>query len=233
MKIVRQNNNICPGADKTYLTVFPQGEKSIKFYTPFPDVRWEIVEQVKNEPQGQYWVSITYQNTGIASPNLACGETVQAFVFRAKKNGYYNFIQGKILGIVLTKESYEIVPTYKISVKSINGYVSKQVLTDPNTGNRALQSKSECSFNYPAAAYPNSVKIEDIIPITGGYEYEFKVFDERGLVFSKIFETIPTIDDHCVFPREKCPPGTCECDCNPHYICCYGKDGKVKKLIYK
>ncbi len=233
MKIVRKGNNICTGAIKTYLTAYPQGEESIMFYTPFPYVRWEILEKVKNEPQGQYWVSITYQNTGIAGQALACGQTVQASVFRAQKDGYYNFIQGKILGIVLTKESYEAVATYKISVKSVNGYISKQVLTDPNTGNRALQSKTECSIYHPAAAYPNSVKIDDIIPITGGYEYEFKVFDERGFVFSRIFQTIPTIDDYCVFPREECPPGTCSCDCNTHYICCYGKDGKVKKLIYK
>ena len=232
-KVVREGNNICQGADKTYLTAYLQGEEAIRFYTPFPYVRWSIIEKVKNEPQGQYWVSITYKNTGVAGQALGCKETVQARVLRAQRNSHYNLIKGKILGIVFTKESYQPVATYKIAVENINGYISKHLLTDRNTGNRGLQSKINCSFNHPAAAYPGSVIIDDIIPITGGYEYEFRVFDERGLVFSKIFPTIPTIDDYCVFPREECPPGTCECDCNPHYICCYGKDGKVKKLIYK
>ncbi len=234
MKIVRQGNNVCPGADKTYLTAYPQGAESIKFYTPFPDVRWEIVELVKNEPQGQYWVSITYQNTGIAGQALACGQTVQARVYRAQKDGHYNLIKGKILGIFLTKESYEAVATYKISVENANGYVSKQILTDPNTGNRALQSKTECSIYHPSAAYPGSVKIEDIIPITGGYEYEFRVFDQRGFVFSKTFETIPTIDDYCVFPQKKCPLGTCSCDCSNTHVCCYDpKTGKVVTSFLK
>ncbi len=92
-----------------------------------------------------------------------------------------------------------------------------------------------CSHsNFIAAALPGSVKIEDIIPITGSYEYEFRVFDERGLVFSKILDEIPTVDNYCIFSEQKCPPGTCECDCSNTHICCYdSKTGEVVTSFLK
>ena len=234
MKVVRQGNNICPGAIETYLTVFPQGEESIKFYTPFSSVRWEIVEKVKNEPQGQYWVLITYQNTGTKHPTYGCGETKHARIYGTQNNGSYNLVKGEILDIVLTKESYEAVASYKLQVKNINHYVFKHQLVDSQTGNRSLQSESKCNIYKPSAAFPGSVRIEDVIPITGGYEYEFKVFDQRGFVFSKVFAEIPTIDDYCVFPERECPPGTCRCDCGSSHVCCYdSKTGEVVTSFLK
>ncbi len=233
MRIVREGQNICPGADKTYLTVFVEGEKQFKFYTPFSSVRWEVIEKTGSDPQGQYWVAISYTNTGTRHPTYGCGETKYANVYGRPANNQYRKIQGAIIGIILNKKSWEGAPSYKLKVETSWGAIIEYSITDTIYGNRSLQSKSQCNSNFISAALPGSVIIEDIIPITGGYEYEFRVFDERGLVFSKPVDEIPTVDDYCVFPQERCPPGTCECDCNPNYICCYGKDGIVKKIISK
>lgn len=233
MKVVREGQNICLGADKTYLTVFIEGEEQFKFYTPFSSVRWSVVEKTGSDPTGEYWVAISYTNTGTKYPTYGCGEKKYANVYSRPANNQYRKIQGAIIGVVLNKKSWEGAPSYKLKVETSWGAIIEYSITDAVYGNRSLQSKSQCDPNFISAALPGSVMIEDIIPITGGYEYEFRVFDERGLVFSKTFETIPTIDHYCVFPQEKCPPGTCECDCNPNYICCYGKDGIVKKIISK
>ena len=233
MRVVREGQNICQGADKTYLTVFVKGESQFKFYTPFSSVRWEVVEKTGKDPKGQYWVAISYTNTGTKHFTYGCGETKYANVYARPVNNQYRKIQGAIIGIILNKKSYEGSPSYKLKVENKNGTIIEYLITDTIYGNRSLQSKSQCDPNFIAAALPGSVVIEDIIPITGGYEYEFRVFDERGLVFSKTLQEIPTVDNYCVFPQERCPPGTCECDCNPNYICCYGKDGIIKKIIYK
>ena len=233
MRIVSEGQNICPGADKTYLTVFVEGESQFKFYTPFSSVRWDVIEKTGSDPNEQYWVAISYTNTGTRHPTYGCGETKYANVYGRPANNQYNQIKGAIIGIVLNKKSWEGTPSYKLKIETSWGATIEYSITDKIYGNRSLQSKSQCDPNFISAALPGSVIIEDIIPITGGYEYEFRVFDERGLVFSKPVDEIPTVDDYCIFPQEECPPGTCPCDCHPSYTCCYGKDGKVKKLIYK
>ncbi len=233
MRVVREGQNICPGADKTYLTVFVEGEEKFKFYTPFPNVRWEVVEKTGSDPTGEYWISIIYINTGTKHPDYDCAAPKYANVYARPSKGKYRWIQGAIIGIALNKKSYEGAPSYKLVVKTSSGRIIEYLITDTIYGNYSLRSEAECKSKFISAAYPGSVKIEEIIPITGGYEYEFRVFDERGLVFSKILEEIPTVDDYCILTQEKCPPGTCECDCHLSYTCCYGKDGIVKKIIYK
>ena len=83
------------------------------------------MEKVKNEPQGQYWVSITYENTGTRHPSYGCKEIKHASLYGIQKNGFYNLVKGEILEIVLTKRSYEAVATYKLLIKQINHYVSE------------------------------------------------------------------------------------------------------------
>ncbi len=233
MRVVSEGQNICQGADKTYLKVFIGEEEKFNFYTSFSSVRWEVIEKTGDDPTGQYWVAISYTNTGTKHFSYGCGETKYASVYARPAMSQYRLIQGAIRGIVLNKKSYEGAPSYKLKVETSWGSIIEYLITDTIYGNRSLQSKSECNPNFISAALPGSVIIDEIIPITGSYEYEFRVFDERGLVFSKILEEIPTVDNYCVFPQEKCPPGTCECDCHPSYTCCYGKDGIVKKIIYK
>ena len=230
MKIVREGNNVCPGADKTYLKIFIEEEEKFTFYTSFSSVRWEVIEKTGNDPTGQYWVAISYTNTGTKHPTYGCGETKYANVFRRPKNNQYQHIQGRIIGIVFNKKRWQGAPSYKLKVENSRGAIIEYSITDRIYGNRSLQSKSQCDPNFISAALPGSVIIEDIIPITGGYEYEFRVFDERGLVFSKILDEIPTVNNYCIFPEKKCPPGTCECNCSNTHVCCY--DSKNRRSSY-
>ncbi len=233
MRVVSESKNICQGADRTYLKVFTKEKEKFNFYTSFSSVRWEVIEKTGNDHTGQYWVAISYTNTGTKHFSYGCGETKYASVYGRPAMSQYRLIQGAIRGIVLNKKSYEGAPSYKLKVETSWGSIIEYLITDTIYGNRSLQSKTQCDHNFISAALPGSVIIEDIVPITGRYEYEFRVFDERGLVFSKILEEIPTVDNYCVFSQEECPPGTCPCDCHPSYTCCYGKDGIVKKIIYK
>lgn len=221
MKVVTEGRDICQGASETYLAVFIKGEEKLKFYTPFSSVRWQVIEKAGSDPTGQYWVAISYINTGTKHPTYGCGETKYASVYGRPAMNQYEKIQGAIRGIVLNKKRYEGSPSYKLKVENSQGTIIEYSITDRVYGNRSLKSKSKCDPNFISAALPGSVVIEDIIPITGGYEYEFRVFDERGLVFSRVFEEIPTIDDYCVFPEKKCPAGTCQCDCGSSHVCCY------------
>lgn len=233
MTVLREGKVICNGAAQAYLNLYLGGEYLYSYYTASPPLDWKIQRVAGKDPTGEYWVKITYRNTGLGFGGYQCDEIKLARVFRAAFDGEYNRIRGGIIGIVLTQESWEREKTYKLKIQRSDGRIFNRSLVDNYYGNRNLVPQEDCSYSRISAAFPGSVEIADIKTITGAPVLELVVKDDREQVFTKEIPDIVSVNSRCVFQQQQCPLGTCACDCHPSYICCYGKDGKAKTIITK
>ncbi len=102
------------------------------------------------------------------------------------------------------------------------------------------------SWRFPIKSVPNNECVSvtsahgmnlvktAVVPADGGtlsVDCQVNIYDSRGFVFSKTFDTTcPNITYIC--QANECPPGTCEVDCGDH-ICCYDNRGIAIQTIAK
>ncbi len=200
-----------------------------QFHSNYPPISWETEDVEKIEEDRKYFIFGTCLGKGNSGTFRGCNVTrwwrthqsVKApfsdpYIWDYNGRWYVNDKDNnRIPCSAIFKSWYDSKTIGNLPLYNLNWFPFDHCAND--TGNYGM----------------NLVKTA-IVPFDGStlsVDCKVKIYDTRGYVFSKTFDTYcPNITYLC--QGNECPPNTCAVDCGNH-ICCYDNRGIAVQTIAK